>query len=932
MSDSTVTTVTTYFGATIPGTLPGTAAGGITPHAWTANSSGLFQTTANLAAEWQGYYTEMVDGLASQLSPIQRMEGNAEAVFENTGLSKLSAALQARDREDVQREIDAIAGAMTEAGISGTAPLTTQQYIAIGRALQSDPALEELAMQGHGLNDPSLAKYRGYTNDFQNGVDGTTLYIGGGLDNNQNALTDFFNDVVLTHLPFPVVAQNGQLEQLNQNGNAENTLSDATGALDQTMFYDVYTAADFATKAGTASSTPTAPPVAPVNTTPGTMTGLFGDTIATTLTISNAELGAGVTHVWTADANGLYQTTTNLAAEWQGYYTLMLNGQGSQLTAIQRLEGNAEAIFENTTLSSRPAGTLGVWREDLQREFDAISQIMANLGMTSLTQLTALQYLQIEHALQDNPALEELAIQGHGLNSPSAVRYDGYTNDFQNNSDTHTLYVGPGLNTGERAIANFLDDNVLTHLPFATIAKNGKIEQLNQNGNAENTLQAAVGALNQSAYQITLTAADFNVPGNPAGGTTQAAGTVTTVFGATIASTMTVNGHVWTVGADGLFHTNTNLTAEWQNYFAIMQAGNGNTLTAVQRWEGNAEAVFEYTTLNTLLATKRYAGDAQAWREDAEREIDAVAAVMTQLGLGNAPLTAQNYIAIGNALQGNAALEELAIEGHGLNDAPQAKYYGYTENFQNNSDNSTYYVGGGLDNGETAVTNFFDDNILTHLPFPTIEQNGTLEVLNQNGNAEDTLTAAVQAMNDTLFNRVYVASDFSTTATATGAVVYVPGAPTTAPAAPVAGAGQIATLFGAVISNTITNLPHVWTAGADGLFHTTTDLTLEWYNLPAGAGRRDADLCAAAGGECRSGVPEYQHQHPQRAPAGSRSRRHPARNRRHRRRHAGSRACRHHLAHPGGIPDDRPHAAERPGAGGTGHPGPRAEQPALGAL
>ena len=761
-------------------------------------------------------------------------------MFEHTGLSKLSATLQARDRADVQREIDAIAGAMTEAGISGTAPLTDAKLHRHRPGAAVRPGIEELAMQGHGLNDPSLPKYRGYTNDFQNGVDAATLFVGGGLDNNENALTDFFDDVVMTHPPFPVVAQNGQLEQLNQNGAAENTLSDATGALDDAMFYRVYTAADFSATAGTASSTPIAPPAAPVNTTPNTMTGLFGDTISTTLTISNAELGTS--HTWTADANGEYQTSTNLAAEWQGYYSAMQAGNGASLTAIQRLEGNAEAVFENTTLNSQPAGVLGVWREDLQREFDAISAAMASLGMTSITALTPQTYLQLEHALQDNPALLELAIQGHGLNSPSAPRYDGYTNDFQNSSDNHTLYVGPGLNTGERAIANFLDDNILTHLPFPTIAKNSRIEQLNQNGASENTLQAAVDAFNQSAFGMTLNATDFNIPGNPPAGTPQQVGTattVTTVFGATIASSMTVNGHVWTVGADGLFHTNTNLTTEWQGYFATMQAGKGNTLTAVQRWEGNAEAVFEYSTLDTMLGTKKYAADAQAWREDVQREIDAVAAVMIQLGLGNAPLNAQNYLAIGNALQANAGLEELAIEGHGLNDAPQAKYRGYTEDFQNNSDTVTFYVGGGLNNGQKAVANFFDDNILTHLPFPTIEQNGTMEVLNQNGNAEDTLTAAVQAMNDTLFNRVYVASDFSTTSTANGTVVYVPGAPTTAPAAPVAGGGQITTLSGAVISSTITDLPHVWTAGADGLFHTTANLAQEWSSdyLAAQAGQ-----------------------------------------------------------------------------------------------
>jgi hypothetical protein len=829
MSSDSAVTVTTYFGDTIPGTLSGTVGGGITPHAWKADASGLFHTATNLAAEWQGFYIEMVNQIASQLSPIQWLEGNAEAVFENTGLASLDTVTQAVDREDVQRELDAIAGAMTKAGISGTSPLTTQDYMAIGRAMQSDPALEELAMQGHGLNNPSLCKYDGYTNDFQNSVDDTTLYIGGGLDNNDNALSTFFDDVVLSHLPFPVIAQDGQLEQLNQDGDAENTLSDATGALDTAMFSRVFVAADFSATAGTADSTTVAPPAATPNTTPNTMTGLFGDTVATKLTITNAVLGS-VTHVWTADANGVYQTTTNLAAEWKGYYTLMLANKGGGLTAVQRLEGNAEAVFENTALCDPSfAAELPAWRADVQREFDAISAAMTKLGMNGHTALTASTYLQLEHALQDDPALLELAIQGHGLNDPSDSRYNGYTTDFQNGTDDYTLYVGGGLNSGQHAIAQFLDDNILTHLVFPTIAQDGEIQQLNQNGDAENTLAAAVDGLNQAMLARVYGPADFNIPGNPAPGSP--AGTVTTVFGASIAPTITVNGHVWTAGADGRFHTTTNLTAEWKSYFATMQAGQGNTLTAVQRWEGNAEAVFEFTNLATKLAKPAYAAQAQGWREDAQRAFDAVATIMGQLGLGSTLLTTQNYLAIGNALQSNAALEELAIQGHGLNNQGLSKYCGYTGDFQNNSGSSPYYVGGGLNNGQRAVARFFDDSILSHLPFPTVAENGKLLVLNQDGNAENMLTAAVQALNNTLFIRVYVASDFSTNAAAVGGVVTVPGAPTTPPAAPVAGAGQMTTLTGNVISTSISGLPHAWTADAKGLFHTATDLTLEWNKL-----------------------------------------------------------------------------------------------------
>jgi len=49
----------------------------------------------------------------------------------------------------------------------------------------------------------------------------------------------------MTHVSFPVVWKNGKLTQLNQNGDAENSLKDAVAALNQTMFFHVYTSADF---------------------------------------------------------------------------------------------------------------------------------------------------------------------------------------------------------------------------------------------------------------------------------------------------------------------------------------------------------------------------------------------------------------------------------------------------------------------------------------------------------------------------------------------------------------------------------------------------------------------------------------------------------------------------------------------------------------
>jgi len=126
-----------------------------------------------------------------------------------------------------------------------TGPMTQQQYLLLAQTIQNSPALEELAVQGHGLNAPPAPRYFGYTNDFQNNVDTTTKYVGGGLDDHENAVTDFFDDVIMTHLPFPVVWQNGHLEQLNQNADAEDSLERTVAAFNNSLFFRVYTSADF---------------------------------------------------------------------------------------------------------------------------------------------------------------------------------------------------------------------------------------------------------------------------------------------------------------------------------------------------------------------------------------------------------------------------------------------------------------------------------------------------------------------------------------------------------------------------------------------------------------------------------------------------------------------------------------------------------------
>jgi len=490
---------------------------GLTPHTWTADANGLYHTATDLAVEWQGYYQTMLNPQAAPLTPIQHLEGNAEAVFENTGLSKLSAAQQEVDREDAQREFDAMAAAMQSnqlnLQIAPTAPLTEQTYLALEKTLQNNPVLLELAVQGHGLNDPPASRYAGYTNDFQNNVDNTTLYIGGGLNNNDKAIADFFDDNIITHVPFEVVWHNGNLTQLNQNGNFENGLEEAVIALDDSMYGRVYKSTDFSQTKSCANDHYKSPYHTLVESTEinvdqppqnGTISTLWGP-VPTTI--------SGLTlHTWTADANGLYHTTTDLTTEWQGYYKTMLSGQGWSLTPIQRLEGNAEAVFENTGLSKLSAAQQEADREDAQREFDAIAAAMQsnqNLQIDPTAPLTEQTFLALESTLQNNPTLLELAVQGHGLNDPPASRYRGYTNDFQNNVDNKTLYVGGGLNNNDKAIAAFFDDNILSHAPFPVVWHNGKLIQLNQNGNFENTLKQQVVALNESMFYRVYTQYDF---------------------------------------------------------------------------------------------------------------------------------------------------------------------------------------------------------------------------------------------------------------------------------------------------------------------------------------------------------------------------------------------------------------------------------------
>ena len=519
--DSAPVSFTTITGATVSTTI--SSASALTLHDWSADATGLYHTSTNLANEWESYYQTMQNGGAASLNDIQRLEGNAEALFENTGLAKLGAATQEADREDVQRQFDAMAAAMKIAGVDNTKPLTEQSYLSIEQTIQANATLDELFMQGHGLNNSGLSRYAGYTNDFQNNVDNTTRFVGGGiLNNNAKAIADFFDDNGFSHIGFSVVSRNGVLVQLNQNGAAENDLFPAIVALNDSMCYRVYTSVDFAShgansatnKASNAAywtaqdqarlSALEAAAAAPAPS--GYVTTLYGFTISNTMSFN---IGNGITHIWTADANGLFQTTTNLAAEWQAAYVDLVTKGGKDLTVEQRLEANAEAIFENSGLSKLSAAQQAVDRADAQRVFDAEFAAMKLAGLDPTAPFTASSYQLLSQTLRSNAALDELATQGQGLTDPPAPRYAGYVNDFQNNVDTTTTYTGRGAERGALAVSTVFDDLLLGEAVNPVVVVNGRLVQLNQNGKAVATLAREVTLLNEITHVDAFNAQNF---------------------------------------------------------------------------------------------------------------------------------------------------------------------------------------------------------------------------------------------------------------------------------------------------------------------------------------------------------------------------------------------------------------------------------------
>lgn len=521
--DQPLSSFTTLTGATVSGAILSSNALTPTPHDWSADATGLYHTGTNLANEWDSYYQTMQGGGAASLSDVQRLEGNAQALFKNTGLASLDAATQGRDREDVQRQFDAMAAAMTIAGVDASKAFTQAGYLTVEHTIQANATLDELFKQGHGLNNAGLSRYAGYTNDFQHNVDNSTRFIGGGIqDNNQRAIEAFFDDNALSHIGFSVIAKNGELIQLNQNGAAEDGVLEAVVALNDSMVYRVYGSVDFANHGPTAASNKaTAAPYwtaqdklhlaalqadAAAPAPSGQIKTLFGLAIADTMTFN---VGNGITHTWRADANGLFQTATDLAAEWRAAYVDLVTTGGKSLSVEQRVEANAEALFENSGLAQLNAARQAVDRADAQRQFDAEFAAMRLAGVDPAAPFTASSYLQLSQTLRFDAALDELATQGHGLNAPPSSRYAGYTNDFQNNVDNTTKFVGRGLEHNQTALPDLFDDLVLGHALYPVVALNGKLVQLNQNGKPEVCLSRAVGLLNEITHAAAMHAQDF---------------------------------------------------------------------------------------------------------------------------------------------------------------------------------------------------------------------------------------------------------------------------------------------------------------------------------------------------------------------------------------------------------------------------------------
>jgi hypothetical protein len=467
--------------AVVDPTVIPTAVISITPHVWTPDpTTGLYHTATNLLNEWQADYQAALHG--ASLTPEQHAEANAWEVFQATSLRTYPEAQQEAFAEDFQREADAIYAAMQQTpGVDPSQHLTETTYLAVENTLQNDPTLLELAVQGHGLNDPPATRYYGYTNDFQNNTDNSTYYVGGGLDNNETAVPNLFDDAVITHVPFATVYFNGTAWQLNQNGDPEDPLDQTVIGMDDIWYGRVLTSADFSTQPSSANDGY----VSPFTSLVGSITTLYGPA-STTVTIGS--------HVWSADpVTGLYTTPADLAAEWQAAGQAVTQGTA---TPLQYLEANAERILENTGVSGLSSTQQAAFREDVQRVLDAVDAAISDLGTSfPLTSGPTGTYLQVQEKIANNPTLEELATQGYGLANPRAARYSGYINDFRS-------IVGDGIDDSWLAANQVLTHNVTTQIAFPVVWRDGQLVQLDYNAGYESTLDNAVAAVNQGASTL----------------------------------------------------------------------------------------------------------------------------------------------------------------------------------------------------------------------------------------------------------------------------------------------------------------------------------------------------------------------------------------------------------------------------------------------
>src|SRR5271157_2798991 len=494
-----------------------------TAHVWTPDPiqpTGLYHTSTNLLIEAQGFYGQMVAGTGASLTAGQRAEGNMNEIFQATTLHNYPVAQQEQFFEDFQREDDAIQLAMTETrGVNPNQPLTETTYLAVQQTLENNPTLLELAVQGHGLNDPPARRYYGYTNDFQNNTDNSTYYVGPGLDTGETAVPNFVDDAVMSHLPFPTVWAGGAAWQLNQNSDPEDPLDVTVAAFDDIRYGPALTAADFSQSPTTAYSQYSSPSLSlvdntaiNVNQTPAVQNGeiqtLYGLASATITTTA---------HTWAADpTTGLYTTQSDLATEWTTAYSEALAGQ--TLTPRLQLEAQAEAILENVDQNFTPT-QVTQFRQDAQRVIDAIDYAMQQDDI--LSPLTAQSYLKIEQTIQNNPTLEELATQGLGVYQSPAVRYSGLANEFATtlqysdgtsatSLETQLRYVGGGPDYG--TAANVFLTDMLGHVSEPTAWQNGMFIQIGQNGASADSVAKSIDLVNQGMSLPAFTTSDFSQP------------------------------------------------------------------------------------------------------------------------------------------------------------------------------------------------------------------------------------------------------------------------------------------------------------------------------------------------------------------------------------------------------------------------------------